>query len=185
MAKNISVYSIFRSMSDLQNCRERLERAGFRNADFAVLYYENSGTKDFSHERHSKAPEGAALGAAIGVVLGAVFGWLSAMGYIPSIDPLVIAGPFVAALAAAGAGAIFGGVIGALVGLALPEYEAKRYIGRVHNGGPLLSVHCDNSHWAESATKIVKESGGVHISKAQEASADFARHDRPLVRRSA
>src|SRR5262245_42596815 len=142
MSKNISVYSIFRSTGDLQNCRERLEKAGFRNTDVAVLYYENPGTKDFGHRRNTKSTESAVLGAAIGGVLGGLVGWLSASGYLPAIDPLVSAGPAVAALAAAGALGLLFGLLGALIGISIPEYEAKRFEGRVHKGGPLLSVHC-------------------------------------------
>ena len=45
-----------------------------------------------------------------------------------------------AALAGVGASAATGGLIGALVAMGIPEYEAKRYEGRVKDGGVLLSV---------------------------------------------
>jgi len=34
---------------------------------------------------------------------------------------------------------------GALIGAGMPEYEAKRYEGRIKSGGIPLSFHCDDS----------------------------------------
>jgi hypothetical protein len=39
------------------------------------------------------------------------------------------------------AGGAAGGLIGAPAGLCVSEYEAKRYEGRIKEGGVLLSVH--------------------------------------------
>jgi hypothetical protein len=63
--------------------------------------------------------------------------------------------------------------IGALVGMGIPEYEAKRYEGRVKEGGILVSVHCDDSDWVGKAKEILKRSGAEDISSAGEASADI------------
>src|SRR4030095_14402259 len=105
------------------------------------------GTKDFAHEKSTKAPEGAATGAGTGAVLGGTLGLLAGIGAlaIPGVGPLSAAGPIRATLAGAGAGGAAGGMIGALIGMGIPEYEAKRYEGRVKSGQILLSVHCDNS----------------------------------------
>ena len=70
---------------------------------------------------------------------------------IPGLGPFIAAGPIMAALAGMGVGAAAGGLIGALVGMGIPEYEAKRYEGRVKDGGILVSVHCDNSDWVDRA----------------------------------
>jgi hypothetical protein len=75
-----------------------------------------------------------------------------------------------------------GGLIGALVGMGIPEYEAKRYEGRVREGGILLSVHCDSSEWVNRAKEILKNTGAQDVSSAGEASADFAKSDKPLPR---
>ena len=42
-----------------------------------------------------------------------------------------------AALAGVGAGGVLGGITGSLISLGIPEYEAKRYEGRVKKGGIL------------------------------------------------
>ena len=92
------------------------------------------------------------------------------------------AGPIMAALAGAGVGGTVGGVVGALVGMGIPEYEAKRYEGRIKKGGILLSVHCDNSEWTKKAKKILEDTGAEDVSSTGEASADFSKTDRPMLR---
>ena len=62
--------------------------------------------------------------------------------------------------------------MGALVGMGMPEYEAKRYEGLVKNGGILMSVHCDNSDWVTRAKELMKDTGADDISSTGEASAD-------------
>ena len=108
-----------------------------------MLFPDKSGTRDFAHEQHTKAPEGAAAGAGTGGVLGGVFGWLVGIGSlaIPGVGPLIAAGPIMAALAGAGVGAAVGGLSGALIGLGIPEYEAKQYEGKIKQGNILISVH--------------------------------------------
>ena len=81
----------------------------------------------------------------------ACVGWLVGIGAlaIPGIGPLVAAGPVVAALAGAGAAGATGGLVGGLIGAGIPEVEAKRYAGRIREGGYLISVHCDDQHVGE------------------------------------
>ena len=64
------------------------------------------------------------------------------------------------------------GCAGALVGLGIPEYEAKRFEGRIKAGGVLLSVHCDTAEQIASAKDVLKHTGALYISSAGEASAD-------------
>src|ERR1043166_5340364 len=89
------------------------------------------------------APEGASTGAATGGVIGGVLGWLAGIGAIaiPGVGPFIAAGPIMAALAGRGVGTAVGGIAGGLVGFGIPEYEAKRYEGRIKKGGYLVSVH--------------------------------------------
>src|SRR5205823_11988424 len=114
----------------------------------------------------------ATTGAASGAVAGGVLGWLAGIGVlaIPGIGPFIAAGPIMTALAGAGAQGTLGGIVGALVGMGIPEYEAKRYEGRVRHGGILLSVHCDDHSWTKRAEDILRSSGAEDISSAGEAS---------------
>jgi len=182
MAKNTAVYGIFRNRSQAENAVDRLVAAGFRTEDISVLLPENVGTKDFAHEKNTKAPEGTTTGAVAGGVVGGTLGLLAGVGAlaIPGLGPFIAAGPIMAALAGLGAGGAVGGLVGALVGMGIPEYEAKRYEGRIKEGGILMSVHCDNSDWTKKAKDLLKQAGADDVSSTGEAGADFAEPDKPL-----
>lgn len=183
--KNTAVFGIYTSRRSTESAVEALKTEGFRNTDISVLLPENEGTKDFAHEKQTKAPEGAAAGAGTGAVLGGTLGWLTGIGAlaIPGLGPLIAAGPIMAALAGVGVGGALGGLTGALVGMGIPEYEAKRYEGRIKDGGILLSVHCDDSTWVKRAKNILERTGANDVSSAGEASADYAKSDRPAPRK--
>src|SRR5579864_843746 len=184
--KNTAVFGIYTDRMSVERAVEALKGAGFSNTDVSALFPENQGTKDFAHEKNTKAPEGAATGAASGALLGGGLGWLAGIGAlaIPGLGPFIAAGPIMAALAGIGAGGAIGGLTGALVGMGIPEYEAKRYEGRVKEGGILLSVHSDNSDWTSKAKDILKRTGADDISSAGEAKADFSKTDKPMQRAS-
>jgi len=181
---NTSVFGIYRTREQASNAVDSLRESGFRNTDISALLPENVGTKDFAHEKNTKAPEGAATGGVSGAVLGGALGWLVGIGAlaIPGVGPFIAAGPIMASLAGAGAGAVTGGVVGSLVGLGLPEYEAKRYEGRIKEGGILLSVHCDSSDWVKRAKEVLEQTGAADIASSGEAGADFSKTDKPLPR---
>src|SRR5713101_3618310 len=179
--KNTAAFGIYRDRVSVENAVDALRQEGFRNTDISVLFPENEGTKDFAHEKSTKAPEGTATGAGTGAVIGGGLGWLAGIGAlaIPGLGPFIAAGPIMAALAGVGVGGAIGGIAGALIGMGIPEYEAKRYEGRIKSGGILLSVHCDDSEWVKRAKKILEETGAEDISSTGEASADYATSDRP------
>ena len=181
---NRAVFGIYPNRPAVEEAVANLRSAGFRSADVSVLFPENEGTKDLAHEKSSKAPEGATTGGLAGGIAGGVLGWLTGIGAlaIPGVGPLIAAGPIVAALAGAGAVGTLGGIIGGMVGLGIPEYEAKRYEGRIREGGVLLSVHCDDSHWVKRAKDVLKQTGAQDIGSAAEKAGDFANADKPAPR---
>jgi hypothetical protein len=182
--KNTAVYGMYRDTVALGGGLEALRTAGFRGTDISVLMPENVGTKDFVHKKDTKAPEGATTGVASGAVIGGALGWLAGIGAlaIPGLGPFIAAGPIMGLLAGAGAGGAVGGIAGALIGMGIPEYEAKRYEGRVKSGGILVSVHCDSSEWVKRAKTMLEQSGAEEIGTAGEAAADYAMSDRPASR---
>ncbi len=182
--KNIATFGLYRTRQNVEKSVEVLKRNGFRSADISVLLPDNPGTKDIGHEKHTKAPEGATVGGTSGAVVGGALGWLVGIGAltIPVLSSFALAGPIVAALAGAGALGTFGGLTGAFLGAGMPEYEAKRYEGRITRGGILLSVHCDNEEWRDRARNILNASGAEDVASTSEASADFAQSDRPMPR---
>src|ERR1700736_6317853 len=169
MAKK-AVFGIATSEEQAIQIANQLKAAGFSNNDIAVLFPDRSGTRDFAHEQHTKAPEGAAAGALAGGALAGALGWLVGIGSlaIPGVGPLIAAGPILAALTGAAAGGAVGGLTGGLVGLGIPEYEAKRYEGAVKNGNILISVHTEDAKERDLAKKIFEQAQAKDISYTAE-----------------
>ena len=167
-----SVFGIAKNESQAIMIADSLKAAGFIENDVSVLLPDKTGTRDFAHEQHTKAPEGAATGASTGAVLGGALGWMVGIGSlaIPGLGPFIAAGPIMAALAGAAGGAAAGGLTGALIGMGIPEYEAKRYEGKVKDGNILLSVHTKDSDERDRAKKILEAGGAEDISYTGEAS---------------
>ena len=184
--KNTAVFGIYSDRTAAEHAVDTLKAENFRNTDISVLLAGNTGSKDFAHEMNTTAPEGATAGATSGVLAGGILGWLAGIGALamPGIGPLIAAGPIMGALAGAGVLGTVGGIVGALVGMGMPEYEAKRYEGRIKDGGVLLSVHCDDSDWVHRAKELLDRTGAQDIASAGEASADYAKSDRPMPRRT-
>jgi hypothetical protein len=168
--KNTAAFGIFPTRSSAENAVEHLISAGFRSDDVSVLAPDIKATRELATEKNTKAPEGTTTGATAGGAIGGTLGLLAGIGAlaIPGLGPFIAAGPIMGALAGIGAGAATGGLIGALVGMGIPEYEAKRYEGRVKDGGILVSAHCDDSKWVDKAKDVLKASGAEDISSAGE-----------------
>jgi len=165
-----AVFCIAKSEVQAEAIVNHLKGVGFSNNDISVLFPDKAGTRDFAHEQHTKAPEGAATGAGTGGVLGGALGWLAGIGAlaIPGVGPLIAAGPIMAALSGAAVGAAVGGITGALVGMGMPEYEAKRYEGKIRAGNILISVHSDNAQETKQAKEIFEEFEAEDISTSGE-----------------
>src|SRR5579859_2322831 len=172
--KNTAVFGIYPSTIQAERAVDRILAAGFSNNDISVLLPDSQSSKEFAHEKNTKAPEGTAAGVTTGGVVGGTLGLLAGIGAlaIPGLGPFIAAGPIMASLAGLGVGGAVGGLIGALVGMGIPEYEAKRYEGRVKNGGVLLSVHCDTSDQISRAKDLLTATGAEDISSTGEAGSD-------------
>jgi len=167
-----AVFGIAANEAQAQRIANALKLEGFPASEISVLFPDKTGTRDFAHEQHTKAPEGAAAGAGTGGVLGAGLGWLVGIGSlaIPGVGPFIAAGPIMAALGGAAIGATIGGMTGVLVGLGVPEYEAKQYEGKIREGNILLSVHAENSKEVSRAKEIFEREGAHDISYTAETS---------------
>jgi hypothetical protein len=158
-----------------------LRNAGFATSDVSVLFPDRAGTRDFAHEKNTKAPEGAVTGVGAGGVIGGALGLLAGIGTlaIPGLGPFIAAGPIMAALSGAAAGATVGGIAGALIGLGIPELEAKRYAGKVQSGNILISVHADSSEEVGRAKKVLEAAGVQDVSTSSEARVPAKDRDQP------
>jgi hypothetical protein len=168
--KNTAVFGIYKSGESAERAVDSIIAAGFASSDISVLLPDTRSTKEFAHEKDTKAPEGTTAGVTTGGVIGGTLGVLAGVGAlaIPGVGPLIAAGPIMAGLAGLGVGGALGGIVGALVGMGIPEYEAKRYEGHVKGGGTLLSVHCNSSEDVSRAKDLLKSTGATDIASSGE-----------------
>lgn len=145
-----------------------LREAGFNNDSISAILPDRKGNLEFAHKHSTKAPEGTTAGVSAGGAIGAGLGWVAGIGAlaIPGIGPLVAAGPILAALSGAAVGAAVGGVAGALVGMGMPEFEAKLYEGKLRAGGILVAVHCKEASLVHLAKEIFQDAGAHDITTA-------------------
>ena len=178
--KKTAVFGLYPSVERAERAVDELVTARFDNADVSVLMADTQGSKDFAHEKQTKAPEGVTTGVTAGGTIGGTLGLLAGIGAlaIPGVGPFIAAGPIMGALAGVGVGGAVGGLVGALVGMGIPEYEAKRYEGRLKEGGVLLSVHCDTSEEITRAKEILKRTGANDIASADEETVGATSHTR-------
>jgi hypothetical protein len=168
-----NVFCIAPSAMIANDLVSRLKAAGFSDNDISVLFPDKSSTRDFAHEKNTKAPEGATIGAGTGGVVGGTLGLLAGIGLlaIPGVGPFIAAGPIMAALSGIAVGAAVGGITGALIGMGIPEIEAKRYEGKVKDGNILISVLATDSTELATAKRIFEEGKATDISSSSTASA--------------
>lgn len=169
---NKSVFCITTNRQQADRIVDQLREANFSNDDISVLFPDKGTTRDFAHEKNTKAPEGAITGAGTGGLLGGGLGWIVGIGAlaIPGVGPFIAAGPIMAALGGAAIGAAAGGIAGGLIGMGIPELEAKQYEGKVKAGNILISVHTEDSDEIDRAKEIFESSGGEDICTTSEAS---------------
>ena len=167
-----AVYGIANTSAQADTIVSSLQTSGFESSDISVLFPDKEGTRDFAHEKNTKAPEGATTGGLAGMGVGGALGLLAGIGAlaIPGIGPFIAAGPIMAALSGAAIGGATGGLIGALVGLGIPELEAKQYEGKVRAGNILIAVHTDDSDERSRAKEIFESLGASDVSSTSEAS---------------
>jgi hypothetical protein len=170
--KNTAVFGIFPSSTAAERAVDTLISAGYPSADISVLLPDTRSTREFAHQKDTKAPEGTTVGVTTGGAIGGALGVLAGIGVlaVPGIGPFIAAGPIMAGLAGLGLGGAVGGLVGALVGMGIPEYEAKRFEGRVKGGGTLLSVHCDTAQQITRAKDLLKGTGAEDIAASGESS---------------
>jgi hypothetical protein len=184
MATKTAVHGLYGDRPGVDETLDCWKQAGSRNTDISVLLPDTSGNEDFALANRAKAPEGAITGAGSGAVLRGALGWVAGVGLlaIPGLGPFIAVVPIMSLLIGVGVGGAVGSPVGALIGMGLPEYEAKRFEGRIQQGGILLSVHCDNPEWVKRAKHLLTNTGASDVASAGEARADFMVTDRPLPR---
>jgi hypothetical protein len=170
-----AVLGIVQTYGQAEAVVDNLRRDGFSTNDVSALFPDKEGTRDFVHEKHTRAPEGAIAGVGAGGAIGGTLGVLVGIGAlaIPGLGPFIAAGPILAALGGAAAGATVGGVTGALIGLGFTDIEAKAYESKLRGGNILLAVHVETAREQAHAKKILERGGAVDVSTVGEASPPY------------
>ena len=165
-----AVFCTVKTSTQATQIADSLKDAGFSHNDISVLMPDKDGTKDFAVDNQTKAPEGATAGVGTGALLGGGLGWLAGIGAlaIPGVGPLIAAGPIMAALTGAALGGSLGGVTGALIGMGIPEYEARLYEGKLKGGRILISAHSDNAEGTARAKQIFETAKAEDISTSNQ-----------------
>jgi hypothetical protein len=186
MSSNKAVIGLVSSVAEAEKVLNELERAGFSTDDISALFPDKTGTRDFAHVHHTKAPEGAVAGVSAGGAIGGTLGLLAGVGAlsVSGLGPFVAAGPILSALSGAAAGAAVGGITGALIGMGVPEIEARQYEGKLERGSILLSVHVDDAEQRDRAKNILERHGAVDITVATEKSLPASQRARSLEHRA-
>jgi hypothetical protein len=127
-----------------------LESAGFTSDEISIV--RQDGEAEWSVDRDDPVGDGATTGASVGLAAGAGAGLLASLGMIaiPGIGPLVAAGVLATTLAAGAAGAVGGGIIGALIDYGVSEEDAPVYAETLRRGGTLVSVRAADNRVAEA-----------------------------------
>ncbi len=155
-----SVFCIATGRDQADRIVDQLKASDFSGRHISVLFTDKSTTtKDPVHEKTTRASEGAVAGAATAAtaaVPGGAAGANVDIGplAIPGVGPFLAAGPIRATLSGATADAAKAGIAGGLIGLGIPELEAKRYEGKVQDGKILLSVGTENPEETKRAKEI-------------------------------
>ena len=151
-----AIIGIVQTQYQAEKIVSQLQQNGFLANDISVIFPDRQGTTDFAVEHSTKAPEGAIAGVGTGGVLGGALGLLAGLGAlaIPGLGPFIAAGPLMATLSGMAVGAGVGGVAGALVGMGIPEIEAKLYEGKLRQGNVLVAVHTDDARQQKRARAV-------------------------------
>jgi len=161
MAK--TVVALYDNFDTARNAVEALVDAGFNRGDISLVANDASGKyAEYVNDDDVTAGEGAGFGAVVGALVGL------GVALIPGVGPVLAAGPLAAALFAgigAASGAVTGGIVAGLVDFGIPEEHAETYAEGVRRGGTLVSVHVEQTEWADRAQSVLNRYNPVDINE--------------------
>ncbi len=141
VTKNSTVVGVFENHHDADRAVAELRSSGFSNSQIGVVGHDKKGGT--TADKGTKVEEGAIVGAAVGAGAGGLIGLGILAGLIPAIGPVIAGGALAALLANAAGGAAIAGLVGTLVGLGVPEDDAKYYDTEFRSGRTVVTVHAE------------------------------------------
>ena len=160
--QRMTAVGVFDNHTDAQRAVNELRRSGFTESEIGVASRngESVSGATTTGDKGSNVAAGATAGVAGGAGVGALWGLGIAAGLLPAIGPVIAGGTLAAILASAATGAAAAGVAGALVGLGIPEDEAKHYDSEFQAGRTIITVKAPSNKYAK-AMSILSESGAL------------------------
>ncbi len=140
-----NVTGVFDSKKEANAAVSKLLDTGFAREDMSLIVSDNLHHTFFASpvdDEHTRVEKGAATGALFGAALGGLVAGLTLVGIV--VVPgsgLLVAGPLIAILSGAGAGAAAGSISGALISAGFAVDEAKRYEEEIRHGKAVIVVH--------------------------------------------
>ncbi len=158
-----TVIGVFGNYSKADLAVSELLNAGFANNQIGIA--SRDPNKEVATttvaDKGTKAGIGAAAGAVAGAGIGSLVGLGVLAGLIPGIGPAIAAGTLGVILANAAGGAAITGLAGALVGMGIPDEEAKHYEGEFRAGRTVVTVQNPGSRYDE-AWEILYRNGAYN-----------------------
>lgn len=162
-----TVVGVFSTRSEMEQAIQELRAAGFPEDHIGMITRDPEGRLVSENGGQTLVTEGAAAGAVVGASAGALVGWGMVSGTIPVIGPVLALGTLGTILVNAAGGAAIMGVVGALVGLGIPEDEAKFYEAEVQGGRFLVTVDAGDRQ-AEAWTILNRAGGYNHATRSHD-----------------
>jgi len=167
MTGRSAVASLFLHRPAAEQAVHDLQAAGFMGNQIGIAMRDRTEQGELVADSGVDATESAATGALGGGLLGGVAGLLIGIGAlaIPGIGPVVAGGLLASAFGVAGGtavvgagiGAAAGGFLGGLVGMGIPETEARHFETGVRSGNVLVVVNAEDR--ALEALAILEKNG--------------------------
>lgn len=178
MKEQSTVVGVFTDRDQAERAVEALLGAGFEAEQIGVA---TRGEQSGATEQDTLAGEGAKTGAVSGGLLGGQLG-AAAVGLIPGIGAVLAAGALAAIAGGAVAGAGVGGVLGGLIGMGIPEDEARFYEEELKGGRTLVTVRAGDR--ADDATRILRQFGAYDWTNRMPATPETPESRRTLEMRA-
>ena len=160
---NTTIVGVFTNQREAQEAIREIKRRGIREDQIGVVSRADHrrAFSDPNVRDGTLAVEGAAVGAAAGAGVGAIWALGIAAGALPAVGPVIAGGTLAEVAASAAGGAVTAGLIGALVGLGIPESDARFYEGEVKSGRTLITVRSPAR--PSEVAEILRAHGGYDV----------------------
>ena len=164
MADRTTAIAIFDDRTRAQRAIDELKRAGFTEKEIGVTARDAGSAPEDDGHKDTHAKEGAIAGVTAGAGVGALWGLGILAGVLPAIGPAIAGGTLAAILSSAAAGAATAGLAGTLIGLGIPEEEARYYDEEFRAGRIVVTV--DARGHLDEAQAILTRNGGYDMRSA-------------------